>query len=51
VRVQGLTDRRLTSRQGKLGEREFGWQEADRAVDRASARFGAGIVRPASLVG
>ena len=28
-----------------------GWREADRAVDRASARFGAGAVRPASLVG
>ena len=51
VRVQGLTDRRLTTRQGLLGEREHGWREADRAVDRASARFGAGIVRPASLVG
>lgn len=51
VRVQGLRDRRLTTRQGRLGEREFGWREADRAVDKASARFGAGIVRPASLVG
>lgn len=50
VRVQGLRDRRLTTRQGRLGEREFGWREADRAVDKASARFGAGIVRPASLV-
>lgn len=51
VRVQGLRERRLTSRQGRLGEREFGWSDADRAVDRASARFGAGAVRPASLVG
>ncbi len=27
-----------------------GWREAERAVDRASARFGAGAVRPATLV-
>lgn len=51
VRVQGLKDRRLTSRQIRLGEREHGWRDADLAVDRASARFGAGIVRPASLMG
>ena len=51
VRVQGLKDVRQTSRQIRLGERENGWREADRAIDRASARFGAGIVRPASLVG
>lgn len=51
VRVQGLRDRQSTSRQGRLGEREFGWREADLAVDRASSRFGAGAVRPASLVG
>ena len=51
VRVQGLKDVNLTARQGRLGEREFGWREADLAVDRVSARFGAGAVRPASLVG
>lgn len=51
VRVQGLKDRALTARQIKLGERDFGWREADLAVDRASARFGAGIIRPASLMG
>lgn len=50
VRVQGLQERHLTVRQGKLGEREFGWREADLAIDRASARFGAGAVRPASLL-
>ena len=31
-------------------EPEHGWRDADRAVDRASARFGAGSVRPASLM-
>ena len=36
--------------QGLLDEPEHGWRDADRAVDRASARFGAGAVRPASLV-
>ena len=51
VQVKGLTQRQLCSRQGRLGEREYGWREADLAVDRASARFGAGAVMPASLVG
>jgi hypothetical protein len=34
-----------------LGERERGWSEADGAVDRATARFGAAAVRPATLIG
>jgi DNA polymerase-4 len=33
-----------------LGERERGWAEADRASDRAASRFGARVVRPASLL-
>ena len=33
-----------------LGERDSGWREADRAVDRASRRFGVGSVRPATLL-
>jgi hypothetical protein len=37
-------------RQLAFGERESGWREADRAVDRAARRFGAGAVRPAVLV-
>ena len=28
-----------------------GWPEADRAVDRATRRFGSAAVRPASLLG
>ena len=36
--------------QGTLDEPDHGWRDADRAVDRASARFGAGSVRPASLI-
>ena len=32
------------------GEREHGWSDADRAVDRATLRFGSAAVRPASLL-
>ena len=50
VRVEGLVPRTSVQRQLVLGEREHGWAEADRAVDRAARRFGAAAVRPASLV-
>lgn len=50
VRVEGLVPRAQVQRQLVLGERESGWAEADRAVDRATRRFGASAVRPASLV-
>jgi len=50
VRVEGLTEADHAPIQGLLDEPEHGWRDADRAVDRASARFGAGAVRPASLV-
>jgi DNA polymerase-4 len=50
VRVTGLMDSALAPIQGLLDEPEHGWRDADRAVDRASARFGSGAVRPASLV-
>ncbi|MGS7457456.1 hypothetical protein, partial [Mycobacterium tuberculosis] len=50
VTLSGLTPTDRTPRQGMLDEPEVGWREADAAVDRASARFGAGIVRPASLL-
>ena len=33
-----------------LGSREHGWREAEGAIDRAQARFGAGSVRPARLL-
>lgn len=51
VRVEGLRPRTGTDRQMTLGERERGWAEADRAVDRAGRRFGSGAVRPATLLG
>jgi DNA polymerase-4 len=50
VRVEGLTDAAGGYHQLSLDERPQGWREAEQAVDRASARFGAGAVRPASLV-
>jgi DNA polymerase-4 len=50
VRVEGISDAADSTRQLLLGERETGWREAERAVDRAARRFGAGAVRPATLV-
>ncbi|WP_312718755.1 DNA polymerase IV [Mobilicoccus sp.] len=50
VRLEGLTDVSATPVQGMLDEPEHGWRDADLAMDRARVRFGAGAVRPASLV-
>ena len=50
VRVEGLVPRATVHHQLALGEPERGWAEADRAVDRATRRFGSAAVRPASLV-
>ena len=50
VRVEGLMPRASVQRQLVLGEREHGWADADRAVDRATLRFGSSAVRPASLL-
>ncbi len=50
VRMSGLVPVTQAPVQGVLGEPDHGWRDADRAVDRASARFGAGSVRPASLI-
>jgi DNA polymerase-4 len=50
VRLEGLVPRDTVQRQLVLGEREHGWSDADRAVDRATRRFGAAAVRPASLI-
>lgn len=51
VRVEGLRAREHSQRQLMLGERDPGWPEADRAVDRVSSRFGRVLVRPATLLG
>jgi DNA polymerase-4 len=50
VRVEGLLPRTRVHRQLVLGERDRGWSDADRAVDRATTRFGSAAVRPASLL-
>lgn len=50
VRVEGLRARAGAQRQAMLGERERGWPEADRAMDRVGMRFGRGAVRPATLL-
>jgi DNA polymerase IV len=50
VRVEGLVPRASVHHQMVLGEREHGWSDADRAVDRASSRFGKAAVRPATLL-
>jgi DNA polymerase-4 len=50
VRMEGLVEARGAPIQGLLDEPDHGWREADRAIDRASARFGVGSVRPASLI-
>jgi DNA polymerase IV len=50
VRVEGLLDADRAPRQLALGTREHGWAEAERAADKAVARFGAGAVQPASLL-
>jgi DNA polymerase-4 len=51
VRVEGIVDADDAPRQMLLDEPEVGWREAEQAVDRASARFGRGSVRPARLLG
>nr|WP_205860957.1 DNA polymerase IV [Planosporangium flavigriseum] len=51
VRVEGLSPVDAAPRQLTLGEKDSGWREAERAADAAAARFGAGVVRPASLLG
>ncbi|MGZ6793087.1 MAG: DNA polymerase IV [Mycobacteriales bacterium] len=50
VRLEGLAPAAAQARQLQLGERDTGWREAEQAVDRAARRFGAGAVRPATLV-
>ncbi|UMG92096.1 DNA polymerase IV [Nocardioides sp. TF02-7] len=51
VRVERLVPRqRLDGRQLAIGERDPGWPDADRAVDRAVDRFGRAAVRRASLL-
>jgi len=50
VRVEGLTRGDAEPVQLQLDEPAIGWREAEQAVDRATSRFGEGVVRPATLV-
>ncbi|MDQ3480770.1 MAG: DNA polymerase IV, partial [Actinomycetota bacterium] len=50
VRVENLCDSATATRQLLLGERQHGWEDAERAVDRAVHRFGGAAVRPATLL-
>ncbi len=50
VRVEGLVDAATATRQLMLGERAHGWEDAEKAVDRAVNRFGGAAVRPATLL-
>jgi DNA polymerase IV len=50
VSLEGLEDGIDASEQLMLGEREKGWRQATAAMDKASARFGQGSVRPARLI-
>jgi len=50
VRVEGLVKAATAPVQPTLDEPEHGWRDADRALDRAVARFGSGSVGPASLL-
>jgi DNA polymerase-4 len=49
ISLDGLEDGIDASEQLVLGERETGWRQATAAIDKASARFGQGSVRPARL--
>lgn len=50
VRLEGLVEAAEGHHQLVLGERPRSWREAEQAVDQARARFGEGMVRPASLL-
>jgi DNA polymerase IV len=50
VRVEGLDASEGAARQLSLDDRSQGWRDAELAADAAAARFGATMVRPASLL-
>src|SRR5205085_7674549 len=50
VRAERLIEAGSAPRQLQLGAREHGRREAELAADRAARRFGAGAVRPATLL-
>ncbi|MFC3688426.1 DNA polymerase IV [Aquipuribacter hungaricus] len=50
VKAEGLQPLETAPLQLELGAPEHGWRDAERAVDDLSRRFGAGVVRPGTLV-
>ena len=48
--MEKLAPAAVSTHQIAFDEPEAGWREAETAVDRAVARFGSGVVRPASLL-
>jgi DNA polymerase-4 len=50
VRAERLIEAGSAAQQLELGAREFGRRDAELAADRAARRFGAGAVRPATLL-
>lgn len=50
VKAEGLQPLETAPMQLELGAPEHGWRDAERAVDDLSRRFGAGVVRPGTLV-
>ncbi len=50
VKAEGLQPLETAPVQLELGAPEHGWRDAERAVDDLSRRFGAGVVRPGTLV-
>ncbi len=51
VRASGLIPAARATTQLAFGDQPPPWRDAERAVDRIAGRFGAGTVRPATLVG
>ncbi len=50
VRLEGLVEVAGSARQMTLDEPEHSWRDAEVATDALTAKFGRGVVRPASLV-
>nr|WP_117209756.1 DNA polymerase IV [Allorhizocola rhizosphaerae] len=50
VRLEGLVEVAGSARQPALDEPEHSWRDAEVATDAVTAKFGRGVVRPASLV-
>ena len=50
VRIEKLVASQDSSHQIALDEPDSGWREAETAMDAVTARFGTGLVRPASLL-